>query len=403
MLWWMLTFLMPIFLYFVTLYASSGVAKTDPCLGEASCKSGFFRNLLASLIAFVAFDAAVFHSGLYATILETESYAGRISVRAREEINRKPTGLQEVAVLGDSRIVEGFSAKIANELASQHGQVYLNMGIDGTTPRLWYLLLREIDPSADRYNAIVLPVKFDDLNVSGEIADHSQDISMAAPLLRYGDACLFGRSFRQWSNQCTAFAACVLRGHAFQADLLDLLEHPLKRYRTIRERPARLKAEYDYMGIDEDVRGISYDPATKRLYIPPRFTGRTRSNIRVSVSSLDRSIDLPLSHAWTDRILDRYAHSSTTIVLLPMPRGPLAGVVQPVRKTEDSLKLTAINKRAILMEENLFSFLESPEFYKDGSHLNAKGRLKFTEHLVNQVLANPKVLSANGAPAPQSW
>src|SRR6267378_2921173 len=62
------------------------------------------RNLLLGIVAFICVDGAVFHSGLYVSILAPSSYSGRISRITRAEKERVSSGLKEVLVLGDSRI-----------------------------------------------------------------------------------------------------------------------------------------------------------------------------------------------------------------------------------------------------------------------------------------------------------
>ena len=43
------------------------------------------------------------------------------------EKKRAPSGLKEVLVLGDSRIAEGFSATLANELGSSSGLKFVSL------------------------------------------------------------------------------------------------------------------------------------------------------------------------------------------------------------------------------------------------------------------------------------
>src|SRR5437762_4131154 len=115
------------------------------------------RNLLFGVAAFVCLDGIIFHSGLYVSILAPDSYAGRLAVLTRAEEQRPASGLKEVLVLGDSRMAEGFSTTVANELGSAAGFKFVSLAEPGSAVSSWYYMLREVDPTARRYWAIVVP------------------------------------------------------------------------------------------------------------------------------------------------------------------------------------------------------------------------------------------------------
>ena len=52
--------------------------------------------------------------------------------------------------------------------------------------------------------------------------------------------------------------------------------------------------------------------------------------------------------------------------------------------------------RSFSLPGHTFDFLEKPEYYFDAFHLNAKGRQKFTETLVSEVLG--RLRSADSKP-----
>src|SRR5215813_5449124 len=85
------------------------------------------RNLLFGVAAFICIDGVVFHTQLYTSILAPDSYAGRMAAITRAERNRVSSGLKEILVLGDSRMAEGFSAAIANNLSSVDGYKFVNL------------------------------------------------------------------------------------------------------------------------------------------------------------------------------------------------------------------------------------------------------------------------------------
>ena len=63
----------------------------------------------------------------------------------------------DVLVLGDSRIYSGLDPAAAATAAGMHLR-FLNAGVPGTTPRCWPFFVRAIDPRADRFKAVVIPV-----------------------------------------------------------------------------------------------------------------------------------------------------------------------------------------------------------------------------------------------------
>jgi len=114
-------------------------------------------RLAALAIAFLCIlDAALFRTGLYAGVLEPNSYAYRFLTIVRLVRSVATTARKPVLVLGDSRIAEGFSAKVADGVG--HGVNFVGAGVPAASLRAWFYILREADPSRDSFSAVVLPV-----------------------------------------------------------------------------------------------------------------------------------------------------------------------------------------------------------------------------------------------------
>ena len=180
------------------------------------------RNLLFGLAAFICVDGVVFHTHLYSSILAPDSYAGRVAAITRAENQRPSSGLKEVLVLGDSRMAEGFSTAVADELGSAAGLKFVSLAEPASTIVIWHYLLREVDPTAQRYWAIIVPYG---IGYEPKTAEGLRT-SMAAPLLRYGDCFQFASAFQTWSGRFRAFTACILRGSAFQGDVVIFFNTP---------------------------------------------------------------------------------------------------------------------------------------------------------------------------------
>ena len=145
-----------------------------------------------------------------------------------------------------------------------------------------------------------------------------------------------------------------------------------------------------YKGRDYDMVGTSYDPSTGQMTFPPRLTEAQREAIRKSLlqpSQSEMQYSLRLQRDWIPRILNRYSKSATAIVLTPVPRGPFAelpafSVAQSAVFPEEKAHRTVFS-----LPQQTFEFLEKPDYYFDAFHLNAKGRQRFTERLVTELVA----------------
>ncbi len=126
---WLLIVALMVVIYIALYLISTGTLRTtfptEPTTSTRPLHVG--RNLLLGIVAFVCLDGIIFHSDLYVSILAPDSYAGRLAVITRAEKQRAPSGLKEVLVLGDSRMAEGFSTTVADQLGSTAGFKFVNL------------------------------------------------------------------------------------------------------------------------------------------------------------------------------------------------------------------------------------------------------------------------------------
>jgi hypothetical protein len=94
--------------------------------------------------------------------------------------------------------------------------------------------------------------------------------------------------------------------------------------------------------------------------------------------------------------MNRYSRSPTAIVLTPLPRGPFLELAGFSTGYESVLPSSVIQRTSFSLPGHTFDFLEKPENYFDAFHLNAKGRQKFTETLVSEVME--RLRSADSKP-----
>jgi hypothetical protein len=384
---WMLIVALAAVLYFAVYLSSTGPLRTtfptEPTTSPRPVHVG--RNLFLGIAAFICLDGVIFHSGLYVSILAPDSYAGRVAEITRAERERAPSGLKEVLVLGDSRMAEGFSTALANELGSPSGLKFVSLAEPAASANTWYYMVREVDPTTRRYSAIVIPYG---VGYEPNSADALR-ISMTAPLLRFGDCFHFASGFQRWSGRFRAFTACILRGSAYQDDVVDLLGHPLARIRSLRQEPTRMQSRAVYKGRDYDLVGTSYNAATGQVTFAAKLTEAQKLAFRKSLlqpSPSDTEYSLKLQRDWIPRIMNRYSNSPTAIVLTPVPRGPFVELPGFSRGYDSVLPSSVIQRTTVSLPGHTFDFLEGPEYYFDAFHLNAKGRQRFTETLVSELM-----------------
>ena len=393
---WVLIVGLAAVLYFAVYLSSTGPVRTtfptEPSTSPMPLHVG--RNLFLGIAAFIFLDGVIFHSGLYVSILAPNSYAGRIAEITQAEKDRTPSGLKEVLVLGDSRIAEGFSTTLANEIGSPRGLKFVSLAEPAASANTWYYMVREIDPSTRRYSAIVIPYG---VGYEPASADPLR-ISMTAPLLRYGDCFSFASGFQRWSGRFRAFTVCILRGSAYQDDVVDFLGHPTARIRSIQRRSTRMHSREVYKGRDYDLVGTSYDATTGRVIFADKLTEAQRLAFRKSLiqpSHVDTEYSLKLQREWIPRIMNRYSNSPTAIVLTPVPRGPFLQLPGFTKGYDSVLPSSVIQRTKFSLPGNTFDFLEKPEYYFDAFHLNAKGRQRFTETLVSELMGHLRSADSN--------
>jgi hypothetical protein len=158
-----------------------------------------------------------------------------------------------------------------------------------------------------------------------------------------------------------------------------------------------------YKGRDYDLVGTSYDATTGRVTFGEKLTEAQRLAFRKSLiqpSQSDTEYSLKLQRDWIPRIMNRYSNSPTAIVLTRVPRGPFVELPGFSKGYDSVLPSSVIQRTPFSLPCRTFEFLEKPEYYFDAFHLNAKGRQKFTETLVSEVLE--RLRSADSKPQDNS-
>jgi hypothetical protein len=343
--------------------------------------SGFFLRLLCAAAAFVVVEGVVFRTGLYSHVLEPDSTTGLLQSILDDEKRRAVAGPREVLAIGHSRM--GFRARAANELEGETGYRFATIAMPGSSPRVWYYMLRDVDPTARRYAAILIGVdEYDDEDTEDDLSNREMDIRYVTPLLGWADVLPFAASYPEWRTRWLAARAALFKGYAYRADFQDFLAH----HRSRMEKIAVMRREdgprrYNEIWGSSDVTGLSVDWKTGTIHYPE---GSTESQKRILTEVLLRGTAEQTGlrgkylRQWYGRIAERYRGSRTKVVFLRLPRGPVVRPFVVASKTAVARELAASNAQVRLIGEHAFDSLEQPRFFGDPMHLNHVGSQEFS-------------------------
>ena len=116
---------------------------------------------VAALLALFSLDALLFRTNLYPSVIDPNSSAGVFELTLLRERRRQAGPGNLIVTLGDSRFA--YLPRLANESTASTQYTFTSAGVAGSNPRMWYYMLRDLDPTARRYEAVVFGVDdFDD-------------------------------------------------------------------------------------------------------------------------------------------------------------------------------------------------------------------------------------------------
>jgi len=342
---------------------------------------------IASLLLFPVVESLVFRLGWYNKYLEPASSAGMVENHLYWLKRFPHAKVSEVLMIGDSRVAEDFSARTAGAATGNRIQFW-NFGIGGTTPRVWYYILRDADPTRRRFAAIAIALDdYADEDHWDSPPDRFIDLNFVVGRLGLSDCRDFASSMKSPEYQTKALSGCLLRGITMRRDAQEFLRHVPDRIRRSKDLRVNGRGYNDgYTGIDKDLRGLSADFVNRTIHFPPGLTAQAHGEIQTMVMP-----DLPpqtgemtrYRKLWLGRILDLYKDSSTRIIFLELPRAPLP---RPENSHPPRFLQWALGRPLVsALPSRTFRDLERPELFADGLHLNKTGRALFTERIAAQV------------------
>ena len=178
--------------------------------------------LITTLIGYVAVENLIFNTSWYPRIVNPDSSTGRVELVLSNELKRAKRGPQVLAI-GDSRM--GFFTRFVNG-DPELGYTFGTIAVAGSTPRDWYYMFRDADPTRHAYSAIVIPVEdYDDVETWENHTNRETDLHYMIGRLRWSDIPEFAGSFQGASLRAAAALGIALKGSVYRADFQDLLKH----------------------------------------------------------------------------------------------------------------------------------------------------------------------------------
>ena len=346
-------------------------------------------TLGVALAAFLAVDLGLFWTPLYRAILAPDSSAGSFEAALGRLRALPGHPSRDVLVLGDSRVFSGLDPGRAG---ASGGLRFLDGSVPGTTPRCWFYFVRAVDPRADRFRAVVVPVDTydDDESAIGSLDgnDRPFDLRYIVFATTPRDVWPLARTFSDPRQRVDEAIALFLRGPLLRDDTQAFLADPLGRLAAL--RAAR---ETPFASVDaahprgESLAGLRVDFARDRIEYPPGVASAERREIANQV--LHRPQPSP-SYAeyrreWLGAIVERYRATGTSVVFVRIPTRPAH------RRTLDaaphgSLAALALEGARFIPQERYVA-LEKPALFADHDHLNAQGSARFSTLLGHDVAA----------------
>ena len=342
-------------------------------------------GFLLGVSIFLLVEAFLFRTNLYRRALLPFSTTGSLEMVLDAERTRPIRHPNQILAIGDSRMA--LRTWLANRLGTKY--TFAFAGIAGSLPRVWRYLIRDVDPTRNRYAAILLPVEDYDDEDWEDIGNRSTDLRYLIYRLRYRDLPEFAGSFTTQDLKLTAARGIMLRGMVLKDDFIDFLNNPASRIDLVSgQTRSWYGVQEDFVGSDKTMEGLSIDWSAHRATYPPRLNAAERKTVddvllRGLIPQTGRKA--AYMRQWFGKVIDQYQGSRTKLIFYRMPRGPLIRPAGWTQKKTHSIRDLAARPNTILLDEHLFDSLEKPEFFMDPLHLNAEGCRLFTEVLTRKV------------------
>ncbi len=341
--------------------------------------------VLVAALALLAFDVCVFWLPLYRPLLAPDSTTGSFerTLAAAQRIPRDP--IRDVLVLGDSRIADGLLSSVADR--ASRGLHFINAGIPGTTPRVWDVFTRALDPQASRYRAVVIAVDTysdDDSAIGSEDNDDRlADLHYVALRATPEESERIALSFGPLDEKLEAFVELGLRAPLLRDDVQTLLGDPLRRYDALRTPLPDLAAS---RARSSSLAGLHADYHTQTIAPNPAFfSSDALARLRFQIFHVAQPSDAYARYRreWVAPIVERYRERGVPVLFVRIPARPIHAAPPP--PPSGTLPAMRDTLGAGLLPQEPYVALERPALFSDAEHLDRAGAARFSAQLGSDV------------------
>jgi hypothetical protein len=319
---------------------------------------------LLALTCFFGVEGAVFHSGFYSHWLEPNSSAGFFEGQMTWLADTPPGPRPEIFVVGDSRMAEGFSARVGVAAVATR-YAFWNLGVPGSSPRSWYYMLRDAVRIHGFPAAVAIAIdRYPDTDADEAPQSRLADLNYLTGRLRLTDCLDFAASMESSKIWMQAMSGCLFRGVPLRQDLYDLLRHWSERIRAARDFRIHGHGYIDgYEGKSENMTGLRVDFAKREIQFPAGASTEQKDTARATLlphAAPQTGALYRYRQQWLGRIIELFRGSKTRVIFFEIPRSPLPlpDAPQPARFIHEAARWPEV----AVLPLNTFRDLERPEF-----------------------------------------
>ncbi len=330
---------------------------------------------------------------VYTQWLEPQSTAGTVMMAASAVQQQWNPQKKNILIIGNSRIGEGFSAKLANGVINSNEYNFVVLGLPGTTPRVWFYVLKNLDKDASKFYSVYLMAENYSDTAEENYNDRDIDTAYLAAILTLGDLSTYPASFDDQKKSVDAYRNVLFPIAPLQKDMMQFLKNPSARIKQVLLwRRDYIKWAADYTGRSERLPNVA--ELTHGASILPQLADWQRPGMEWYFQALPKCNKEYLhsfryNSRWFGAISEHYSQSAVHLGAFMIPRGPYHNQFGCDSRLKGSLASLHHKGSIDLIPSDVATRLEKPEYFFDHLHINAAGRSQFSEYLavaiVNQL------------------
>jgi hypothetical protein len=339
--------------------------------------------LLVTAIILVTFNSIIFRVTNYYYWVKPDSTMG-LAVQTRDSVlHQLVPGKKNIIVIGDSRVSEGFSAAVANKVSNRSDINFIEAGIPGTTPRVWYYFLKKVDPDRKLFSGVVLMVHdYDDYHDNTDATNFSLDLKYLLPITDFRDTFTIANSFSGFRNKIDALGALMTPIVTASDDLYDFYAAPKKRISDAENWHEHFyQWSHSYTGPTSAVPTLSADHFYNFDFTTQKWSPSEVSQMRSYISfmlgkvnAIDPDLTAQYRNQWYGGIAAAYSAAKVPVMIFQIPRGPYEQYDQRTFREDGSLIDLQAAGKLTLLDRQPFELIEQPENFHDALHVNQRGR-----------------------------